>query len=235
MSEARFQPASDRTLMVYLGERITVAAHRQVLQLLRLLQAEPVAGICNLHPAYGSLLIKFDALKFGHDEVEAMLRPYLERLEEARLPEPRMVEIPVCYGEEYGPDLDEVAALHNLSRAQVIELHASATYEVYFFGFVPGFAYLGELPESLVTPRLAQPRRSVAPGSVGIAGSQTGVYPFATPGGWRLLGRTPVRMFLRSGNVADVAGENAMSVLSIGDRVRFTAISREKFAALEHA
>jgi len=110
---------------------------------------------------------------------------------------------------------------------QVIELHSSTTYIVYFLGFVPGFAYLGELPPTLVTSRLATPRRSVPPGSVGIAGNQTGVYPFATPGGWRLLGRTPLSMFQPE--------RNELSLLSIGDRVRFTPISPERFAAMEPA
>jgi len=106
-------------------------------------------------------------------------------------------------------------------------LHSSATYIVYFLGFVPGFAYLGELPQALATPRLATPRRRVPAGSVGIAGRQTGVYPIATPGGWRLLGRTPISMFRPD--------QNGFSLLSIGDRVRFTPISQEQFAALERA
>jgi inhibitor of KinA len=137
------------------------------------------------------------------------------------------VEIPVCYGGEFGPDLAEVCALHGMTPAQAIELHSAAEYLVYFLGFVPGFAYLGELPEQLVTPRLAAPRRKVAAGSVGIAGNQTGVYPLATPGGWRLIGRTPVRMFR--------AERDGLSFLSIGDRVLFTPVSPEQFAEMERA
>jgi len=224
---ARFQPASDQSLLVYFGQQITPEAHQHVMRLLRLLGLEPVTGIRNLHPAYCSLLIQFDALKLGHDDLKAILRPYLDRLEDVHLPDPRRVEIPVCYGGEYGPDLNEVAAMHSMTPAQVIELHTSATYEVYFLGFVPGFAYLGELPMALVTPRLATPRRRVPVGSVGIAGNQTGVYPFATPGGWRLLGRTPTPMFQPN--------RSAMSLLSIGDRVRFTPITQEQFAALENS
>ncbi len=116
--------------------------------------------------------------------------------------------------------------MHGMTPAQAIELHSSTNYLVYFLGFVPGFAYLGELPEALLTPRLATPRRRVPAGSVGIAGSQTGVYPFTTPGGWRLLGRTPTSMFRSAGN--------GLSLLSIGDRVRFLPISRGRFAALEN-
>lgn len=222
---ARFQWASDQSLLVYFGQKITLQAHQQVRKLLRLLELEPVAGVRNLHPAYCSLLVKFDGLRLRHDEVEAILRRYFERLEEIKLPEPRLVEIPVCYGGEFGPDLAEVCAIHGLIPAQAIELHASAEYLVYFLGFVPGFAYLGELPEALVTPRLAVPRRRVPAGSVGIAGNQTGVYPFSTPGGWRLIGRTPVAMFR--------AEREGFSLLAIGDRVRFAPISAERFGELE--
>jgi inhibitor of KinA len=224
---ARFQRASDQTLLVYFGHQITLEAHEHVRRLLRLLELEPIAGVRNLHPAYCSILLKFDALAYRHEDIEKILKEYLERMEGIALPAPRLVEIPVCYGGEHGPDLMDVGALHKMKPEQVIELHSSTTYVVYFLGFVPGFAYLGELPEALVTPRLATPRRRVPPGSVGIAGKQTGIYPFATPGGWRLLGCTPVRMFRPD--------RNKLSFLSIGDRVRFTPISSAKFAELLRA
>jgi len=237
--EVRFQFSSDQSLLVYFGQareagrsedrplqnQITLQANAKVRKLLRLLQQEAVAGVRNLHPGYCSLLVKFDALRMRHEDVEAILRQYLERLEKIELPDARLVEIPVCYGGEFGPDFTEVAALRGMTAKQVIELHASVEYLVYFLGFVPGFAYLGELPEALVTPRLAAPRRRVPAGSVGIAGNQTGVYPFATPGGWRLLGRTPAKMFQ--------ADRDELSLLSIGDRVRFVPISAERFGALE--
>jgi KipI family sensor histidine kinase inhibitor len=222
---ARFQPASDQSLLVYFGEKITLASHQRVRQLLRLLELGPIPGVRNLHPAYCSLLLNFDGLKLSHDELEVILRRYLGRLKDVSLPEPRRIEIPVSYGGEFGPDLDEIATICGVTSAQVIGLHSSVTYVVYFLGFVPGFAYLGELPDELATSRLATPRRSVPPGSVGIAGTQTGVYPLATPGGWRLIGRTPIAMFRpdRSG----------MCFVSIGDLVRFTPVSRAQFAALE--
>jgi KipI family sensor histidine kinase inhibitor len=236
---ARFQFASDQSLIVYfdqpdkngrakarpLRKQIAVQANEKVRKLLRLLEVEPVAGVRNLHPAYCSVLVKFDALRISHEELQAILGRYLAQLEEVKLPEPRLVAIPVCYGGEFGPDLTEVCAIHGMTAAQAIELHSSVEYLVYFLGFVPGFAYLGELPSELATPRLAAPRRKVLAGSVGIAGNQTGVYPFDTPGGWRLIGRTPVAMFK--------AERDGLSLLSIGDRVRFTAISAERFAELE--
>src|SRR6266478_4248794 len=222
----RFKLSSDQSLLVYFGHEITLQANENVRKLLRLLELEPVAGIRNLHPAYCSLLVKFDALKLQHDELEAILKEYLDRLKEVSLPEPRQLEIPVCYGGEYGPDLSDVAAMHGITPGQAIELHTSTTYLVYFLGFAPGFAYLGQLPKALVTPRLATPRKRVPEGSVGIAGNQTGVYPFETPGGWRLLGRSPLAMFRTD--------RDGLCLLSIGDRVRFIAVSRERFAALEN-
>jgi inhibitor of KinA len=235
----RFVIASDQSLIVYFDPPMeegraearhphnhnTLHAHEQVRKLVGLLGAEPAAGIRNLHPAYCSLLVVFDGMRLRHEDVEAVLREYIARMDRVALPEARLVEIPVCYGGEFGLDLDDVAKLHGISSAQAIELHASVTYLVYFLGFVPGFAYLGELPEELVTPRLATPRRKVTPGSVGIAGNQTGVYPFATPGGWRLIGRTPIPMVRPE--------REELSLLSIGDRVRFTPISPERFSMLE--
>ena len=223
----RFQAASDQSLLVYFGKQITRQANESVRRLLRLLERKPIAGVRNLHPAYCSLLVKFDSLKLRHEELEEKLRERLERLEEQKLPEPKQVEIPVCYGAEYGPDLDEVAAMHGMKAEQVIALHTSTTYLVYFLGFAPGFAYLGELPKELVTPRLPNPRKKVPAGSVGIAGNQTGVYPFETPGGWRLLGRTPLAMFRPD--------RKDMSLLSIGDNARFVPISQDRFAELERA
>ena len=225
--EAQFQPASDQSLLLRFGHEITIDAHQRVRKMLRLLEREPIAGVRNLTPAYCSLLVSFDALALTHGELQAILCGYLGRLEDVRLPEPRRFEIPVSYGGEFGPDLNEVASLRGLTPAQAIELHVSATYIVYFLGFVPGFAHLGELPEALSVPRLSRPRRSVPAGSVGIAGKQTGVYPFAVPGGWRVIGRTPMQMFR--------AGQNYMSLLSIGDRVRFTSISKAQFIARENA
>ena len=236
----RFVRSSDQSLLVYfdrpqkspstdrpLHGKLLVEANENVRKLLQLLTSRPMEGVRNLHPAYQSLLVKFDAQKWQHDELKRKLSAYLDQFEQVRLPEPRQVEIPVCYDEEFGPDLNEVAALHGMTWQQVVEFHTSTTYSVYFLGFVPGFAYLGELSEALVTPRHATPRRRVPAGSVGIAGNQTGVYPCETPGGWRLLGKTPLAMF--EPRRAD------LSLLSIGDQVRFKSISREQFVALENA
>ena len=223
----QFKPASDQSLLVYFGRKVTRDAHQRVRKLLHLLESKPIVGVRNLHPAYCSLLVVFDPLRLRHGDLENILSDYLRRLARLRLPAARKVEIPTCYGGEFGPDLEEVARLHGMTPAQVVELHSSVTYVVYFLGFVPGFAYLGVVPEALATPRLANPRRSTPPGSVGIADNQTGVYPFSTPGGWRLIGRTPTAMFRPN--------QKDMSFLSIGDRVCFTPISAAQFTALENS
>lgn len=220
----RFQPASDQSLLITFGDKITIEGHEKILKLLQLFKERPIPEVRNLHPAYCSLLVKFDALKIGHAELEDRLHSYLEHFETIPLPESRLVQIPVCYGGEFGPDLEQVADLHGVTSARIVELHSATEYLVYFLGFVPGFAYLGQLLAELETPRFATPRRAVPAGSVGIAGRQTGVYPFATPGGWRLLGRTPLAMFQ--------ALRDPMSLLSIGDRVRFTPISQKRFTEL---
>jgi inhibitor of KinA len=220
--DPQFRAASDQSLLVSLGQEVTIENHQRVVKLLHLLQSQPVEGVRNLHPAYCSVLITFDPLQLDHDELQSRLIPYLARLKEAPLPEPQQTEIPVCYGGEFGPDLNHLAAMHGLTSAQAIELHSSATYIVYFLGFAPGFAYLGGLPEALASPRLETPRAKVPQGSVGIGGNQTAVYPFATPGGWRLIGCTPVAMFRRDAE--------PMSLLQIGDHVRFRAISEKEFA-----
>jgi inhibitor of KinA len=224
---AQFHYASDQSLLISFGQQISLPVHQQIRKFLRLLEQEPIPGIRNLHPAYCSVLVKFEALRLRHEQLQSILQKYIERLEGVHLPELKLVEIPVCYGGDFGPDLPDVCAQHGLTPAQAIELHAARSYLVYFLGFVPGFAYLGELPEALVTPRLAAPRRHVPAGSVGIAGNQTGVYPFSTPGGWRLIGRTPVPLFR--------ADRDDFNLLSIGDQVRFVPIARERYAELVRA
>jgi len=191
--------ASDRSILVTFGG---VETHPRVLSLFRSLRAHPVRGVVNLHPAYGSLLVEFDSLRFTHQAIEEAVAARTFDTHEAA--EPKLVTIPVHYN---GPDLADVARLHQLSEAQVIHLHASTSYTVYFLGFVPGFAYLGTLPEQLSTPRLPTPRTHVPPGSVGIADRQTGIYPVSTPGGWRLIGRTPLPI--------------TVGLLEPGDQVRF--------------
>ena len=221
-----FRAASDQAILVYLGDEIGPVAHARVMQLLRLLQAESPAWMKNLQPAYCSLLVSFDACLVDPAEVEAAVRGYGQRAEkEIALPGKRRVEIPVCYGGEFGPDLADVAAMHGQTQEAVAKLHASAIYRAYFLGFAPGFAYLGDLPEEIASPRLDTPRKKVAAGSVAIAGKQTAVYPFSTPGGWRLIGCTPLEMFRTD--------RDPMGLIRVGDEVQFYPITHAEFHGWE--
>ena len=186
-----------------------------VATLARWLSSQQLPGVVNLHPAYQNILIVFNPLTTNHAAIESSIQSQWMDVDSIT-PEPRLITIPVRYGGADGPDLQSVAEFHHITAQQVIETHASALYRVSFLGFVPGFAYLSGLPETLVTPRLSVPRKIVPTGSVGIAGNQSGVYPFATPGGWRLIGRTPESMF--------VAGRDPMSLLETGDHVRFVPL-----------
>ena len=219
----KFRTASDRAVIAYLGDSIGAESHTRVVRLLRAIELDRPPWLLNLHPAYCSLLVTFDALAVEPAEVEATLTRLEHEAGAARDEEPRTVEIPVCYGGECGPDLEALAAAHGHTPGRVIEIHSGEVYRAYFLGFAPGFAYLGDVPESIATPRHSTPRRSVPAGSVGIAGRQTGVYPFATPGGWQLIGRTPLAMFR--------ADRAEMSLIALGDRVRFRAITHAEFLA----
>ena len=217
-------PASDSSLLVVFGDAMSPEIQRQVLGLFHALQARQDARIRNLHPGYVSLLVDFDPLEVTHDDIAEMIATAATSESASREGERRLVEIPVCYDAEFGPDLQDVAAHTKLPAKDVIRLHSGATYDVCFLGFTAGFAYLGGMPEELSTPRLATPRRSVAAGSVGIAGGQTGIYPTETPGGWRLIGRTPLRMF-------DPKASQPTLVIP-GDQLRFVPIDRGEFERL---
>jgi KipI family sensor histidine kinase inhibitor len=225
MGAARFERASDRTLLVSFGEEITRETHQQVRALLVSLQNDPIASTLNLHPAYCSLLIKFDPRRTTHEEVERRARERVVRANRLVAEPARQVEVPVCYDVDFGPDLAALSDLRGLSTEDLIRLHSRQTYTVYFLGFVPGFAYLGTVPDTIAAPRLSSPRQRVEAGSVGIAGRQTGIYPCPVPGGWRLIGRTPLAMFR--------AERDPMSLLAPGDEVRFLPISRDEYVRIE--
>jgi len=212
----RVVDSSDRSLLLVFDDRISPAARGSVLRLTPLLQSVP--GVTNVHPAYASILIDFDPRAIRHAGVQRAAAELFAQTAGATLPEPRTVEIPVAYGGEDGPDLEEVAALTGHTAEEVVAIHAGAEYLVYFLGFSPGFPYLGGLPESIAAPRLETPRRRVAAGSVAIGGRQTGVYPMASPGGWRIIGRTALRLF-------DVAADPPV-LLRMGDHVRFVPMQK---------
>lgn len=220
----RLQFASDRSLLVTFGNGISRRHHLGVRRLCLLLEAERSLAIETIHPAYSSILISFDPVKTSPKAFEAAIKKILENLDSVAIPEPRKIEIPVCYNDEFAPDIKDVSTHNKLSVEDVIRIHSSVEYWVYFLGFSPGFPYLGEMPKQIATPRLATPRVSVPAGSVAVGGSQTGVYPTSSPGGWRIIGRTPLRLFLPE--------QSLPVLLRIGDLITFRAISKNTFYEL---
>lgn len=209
------RPASDRSLLVVFGDRIGPESYSAVVHL-----THGLAGarqVLNLHPAYTSVLIDFDPRRYTHERIEALVRACMET-PGPPAPQPRQVEIPVEFGGACGPDLEDVARHTGLEPERVVEQFTAAVYEVYFVGFATCFPYLGGLPAELATPRLAAPRKHVPRGSVAIGGHQAGVYPLASPGGWRLIGRTRLRLFDPQAAPPPL--------MRMGDRVRFVPEAR---------
>jgi inhibitor of KinA len=219
-SSPRFLLAGDAALVVEFGDAIDPAINRRVHALARALAENPLPGLGESVPSYRSLLVHYDPLHLSLSEVKSFVAEALQMCDDVPLLEPRLVEIPTVYGGEHGPDIGFVAEHNGLTVDEVIRLHSEVTYTVYMLGFTPGFPYLGGLPDALATPRLETPRQRVPAGSVGIAGVQTGVYPLATPGGWRLIGWTPVVLF-------DPARTPPAS-LHPGDRVRFVPVAAKE-------
>lgn len=220
----RLVAAGDAALLVLLAEAPSESATAAVLALRDTLSTNPPPGLVDLRPAYASLLVVFDPRVATHEEVGGHVAPLLPPPLLTLPPATRTVEVPVCYDADLAPDLADVAGRAELNPEEAASLHASAAYRVAFVGFSPGFAYLLGLPPRLATPRLPAPRLAVPPGSVGIAGTQAGLYPRATPGGWRLVGRTALPLF--------DARRDPASLLLPGDAVRFVPVSRAEFDLL---
>ena len=211
----------DQAVSIEFGDSIDPKINRKVLQLFDRLRARPVPGIKDLIPSYRSLLIQYDPLHLSLEELKNILAAYLPGLEQWVSPPRNLIEVPVCYGGVFGPDLTEVADYHGLTPEEVIDLHSAVTYQVYLIGFTPGFPFLGGLDPRLHTPRKKTPREKVPAGSVGLADQQTGIYSLDSPGGWRLIGRTPVRLF-------DLSRGKPL-FLEVGDRVRFCPILEKEY------
>lgn len=224
----QISPLGDSALLIDFGNKIAEEINKVVIARTRQLK-ENLAGVIEVVPAYSSVAVYFDLVKlkkqtpknklvydFLKEEVERVLLQPLS-LEEKQ---ERLIKIPVCYEQEFAPDIHYLASVNNLSVDEVIALHVSKIYRVHMLGFLPGFSYLGEVDEKIATPRKPVPQ-AVAAGSVGIAGRQTGIYPLASPGGWQIIGRTPLTIF-------NPHAEKAV-LLRAGDRVQFFSITANEF------
>ncbi|MGE3917751.1 MAG: 5-oxoprolinase subunit PxpB [Hyphomicrobiaceae bacterium] len=220
---ARFLPAGDTALVVEFGDTVDREVSDRVLALAGAVDAAALSGVVEVVPTFRSLMVHYDPLVTSHDALEAGIRPLLGGLGAVHYRE-RLWSLPVCYGGDLGPDLDEVAERTGFAPDEVVRLHTAVTYHVYSLGFLPGYPYMGDGPAELSLPRRESPRLRVPMGSVCIAFRQAGVYSLESPGGWHLLGRTPVRLF-------DLRRDDAV-LLAPGDKVRFTPIDRDAFERL---
>jgi inhibitor of KinA len=230
-------PLGDRALTISLGSTIDEPTHRRVRAAVVRLEASAIPGVIDVVGAFASVTVHYDPVRVPPldasegDEPSPRARiadriaRALADLDDVALPAPRVIDIPVCYGGELGPDLDDVARAHGMTGDEVIRLHAAGDYLVHMIGFAPGFPYLGGLDPRLATPRRGAPRTRVPAGSVGIGGSQTGIYSIESPGGWHIIGRTTLRLF-------DPAREPA-TLLRAGDRLRFRPVSRDELRTIE--
>ena len=211
-----FRPMGDRSLLVELGEKIAPDVNRRVQELMLQLQQARLPGVREFAPGYRSLLVVFDPLTLSPSELKARITDVAGRPGSAGLPQAKLLTVPVFYGGEYGPDLEGVAGHLGISTDEVIRLHTETMYRVYMIGFTPGYPYMGELPAALAVPRRSTPRTRVPKGSVGIAQRQTGIYSVESPGGWQIIGWTPIELFDPTRQLP--------SLLEMGDRVKFEAV-----------
>jgi KipI family sensor histidine kinase inhibitor len=215
-----FRPMGDRSLLVELGDEISPAVNQSVQELFAAVDLQQPRGILELVPSYRSLLVICDPLIVSLADLKLIIIEIHNRLDRSQLSPARIVKIPVVYGDEWGPDLAAVADFHRLTCEEVIGFHTQPTYRVYMIGFTPGYPYLGELPDAIATPRRKTPRTHVPRGSVGIAQKQSGIYSVDSPGGWQIIGWTPVQLFDPQ--------KNPPSLLVMGDRVKFYEITAEE-------
>lgn len=218
----------DSAVSAQFGEEICPEINQQVTALRDALEEAAakgeIQGLGEMVPTYCSLLINYNPLVLGYDELAAKLEELSQGLVVKSDTDRQVVEIPVAYGGEYGPDLAEVAAAHGMTEQQVIDIHSQPEYPIYMLGFVAGFPYLGGMSEKIATPRKESPRLKIEAGSVGIAGSQTGIYSVESPGGWQIIGRTPLKLY-------DTDREQPV-LLSAGQYIKFKPISGAEYEAM---
>lgn len=220
--ETKYLLAGDKSIVVEFGDIIDEEINRKVINLMKSIEKSSLSDyIYEMIPTYRSLMIIYNPLKIAFNNLINTVKDMESNLEILEKHEKNIVKVPVLYGSDFGPDIETVAKHNGLKIEDVIKLHSEAEYLVYMLGFTPGFTYLGGMNNKLETPRLANPRVKIPEGSVGIAGKQTGVYPIESPGGWQLIGRTPIKLY-------DPKRENPI-LLKAGDYVKFIPITKDEF------
>jgi KipI family sensor histidine kinase inhibitor len=220
-AEPRFLLAGDSALVAEFGDKVSPDINMKVRKLFLYLEKFPPKGIKETVPTYRSLMIHYNSLELSLETLRSELEKAIVESANMSLLGSRRITVPVKYGGDYGPDIEDVAAHNEITPEDVIRIHSSMDYLVYMIGFTPGFPYLGELPRSIACPRLTTPRVKVPAGSIGIAGTLTGIYSLESPGGWRLIGRTPLKLFDER--------SDPPSLLQAGDYVRFLRIAETDY------
>ncbi len=221
----KFLKAGDSALIIELGNEISPIINYNLKKITDYLDSLNHKAIKDLLPTYRSIIVYYDPMMISFDELKEMVEKNCAADDSQMLSvKKEIIEVPVLYGGEYGPDIENIASHNNLTIEEVINIHTSGEYLVYMLGFTPGFPYLGGMDKRIATPRLTTPRTKIPAGSVGIAGEQTGLYPIESPGGWQLLGRTPLNFF-------DSAKENPF-IVAAGQYIKFKAITEEEYHAI---
>lgn len=223
--KAKYLICGDSALNMEFGNIISEETNKKIRAVAILIETMKITGINELVPTYRSLMIHYNPLMIDYGNLVSILREVEGSLDNILLPSPEIIEIPVLYGGQYGLDIENVAKHNNLTVEEVIRIHTSVEYLIYMLGFTPGFPYLGGMDKRIATPRLSSPRTKIPAGSVGIAGEQTGVYPMQSPGGWQLIGRTPLELY-------NPEKENPI-LLKSGNYIVFKSIDEEEYIKIE--
>ena len=225
MQDTKILTAGDSSVLIQFGNTIDPEINYRISATVQMMRQQHIIGVTDIIPAFCSLLINYDPRVISCAEIKERMEGILKMEIKAGAKRKKVYEIPVCYGGAYGPDIQNIADHAGLSVEEVIDIHTSRDYLIYMLGFLPGFTYLGGLDERIHTPRLANPRIKIAAGSVGIGGSQTGIYPMDSPGGWQLMGMTPVKTY-------DPEREVPILV-EAGDYIRFVRVNEEEYKRIK--
>lgn len=225
MQNINILTAGDSSILIEFGKEISPEINRKIKATVQLMKEQHIEGVVDVIPAFCSLLINYDPRVISYDEIRERMQKLVKVDAKSGEEKKKIYEIPVCYGGEYGPDIENIAANAGLSVEEVIKIHSSRDYLIYMLGFLPGFCYLGGLDERIHTPRLANPRIKINAGSVGIGGSQTGIYPLDSPGGWQLMGMTPVKTYDPDREVP--------ILVEAGDYIRFVPIDEDEYKRIK--
>ncbi len=223
--KVKYLIAGDRALVVEFGDKIEEQVNSKIRSLTVAIEQEGIIGINETVPTYRSLMVIYDPMIIELDELIGAIKSIISRMHELKLPDAKVIEIPTLYGGEYGSDIEFVADHNKISIDEVIKIHTDVEYLIYMIGFTPGFPYLGGMSDKIEAPRLQNPRAKIPVGSVGIAGKQTGIYPIESPGGWQLIGRTPVKLY-------DPYRKDPV-LLNAGDYIKFVQIDENEYKNIE--